>query len=231
MKSLRSIRRRNRREDGGRLPAGAWVASATVHAVVLGAALLVGATSPPTLVARTYQVRLVAAADEQAPERLRPQPAEVEEEEHRPPPPSPPEEEPAPQTEKPTVVEETPPPRPVEKPPARGEETGEEPVNVQLDGAVFAFPEYLDNIIRQVLRYWRSPSDGRSLRAELVFTIHEDGSVSDIEWRQRSGDGRFDLMAKGAIESAGRDRAFGPLPERYPRDRLRVSFFFDPSTL
>ena len=187
--------------------------------------------SPRVVPARTYRVKLVAAADEKAPERLKPQPAEVEEEEHRPPPPSPPEEEPAPETEKPTVVEEEPPPTPVEKPPARAEETGEDPVNVQLDGAVFAFPEYLDNIIRQVLRYWRPPSDGRALSAELVFTIHEDGSVSDIAWRQRSGDPSFDLMAKGAIEAAGRDRAFGPLPQRYPRDRLRVSFFFDPSTL
>ena len=41
----------------------------------------------------------------------------------------------------------------------------------------------------------------------------------------------FDLEAHGAVEAAGRARAFGPLPEAWPRDRLRVSFFFDPASL
>ena len=60
--------------------------------------------------------------------------------------------------------------------------------------------------------------------------IHEDGSVTDIEWIRRSGDPAFDLQAQGAIEAAGKSLAFGPLPDGYPQDRLRVSFFFDPST-
>jgi len=51
-----------------------------------------------------------------------------------------------------------------------------------------------------------------------------------MEWVRRSGDLTFDLQARGAIEAAGRSLAFGPLPETYLRDRLRVSFYFDPSS-
>jgi hypothetical protein len=80
------------------------------------------------------------------------------------------------------------------QPPAAAEESGEETVNVQLDGAVFAFPDYLD----------------------------------DIGWAQKSGVTAFDLEAQGAVEAAGRSLAFGPLPKGYPRDQLRVSFYFDP---
>lgn len=176
---------------------------------------------------RTYQVQLVAQAPEDAPVRETPQPVEAAEEEHRPPPV---EETPERQleTETPTVEEEVSPPEPAEEP-ARAEEQGEETVNVQLEGATFAFPRYLENIIRQIQRYWRRPTSGRHLRAEIAFVIRRDGSVSDIEWISRSGDLTFDLEARGAVEAAGRNRAFGPLPEEYPRDRLRVSFFFDPT--
>ena len=93
---------------------------------------------------------------------------------------------------------------------------------------MFAFPEYLENIVRQINRYWRRPTGARHLRAEIVFVIDRDGRVSEIGWAQKSGDAAFDLEAQGAVEAAGRSLAFGPLPEGYPRDRLRVSFYFDP---
>ncbi|MFQ5890835.1 MAG: TonB C-terminal domain-containing protein [Gemmatimonadota bacterium] len=212
-----------------RLPPGAVGASLALHGA-LGVLLL---SAPVSLAAlppvRTYRVRLVAAAEEQAPMRLRPRPAEAAEEEHRPPPPEPTPER-KPETKVPTVVEEKPPVKP-SKEPARAPETGEEAVNVQLEGAVFPFPAYMANIIRQVYRYWRPPTGGRRLRSEVVFVIEKDGSVSDIGWVERSGDTAFDLEARGAIEAAGRNRAFGPLPAGYPRDRLRVRFFFDPASL
>jgi len=64
-----------------------------------------------------------------------------------------------------------------------------------------------------------------------VTNLESDGATSDIEWVQRSGDLAFDLEAHGAVEAAGRARAFGPLPAAWPRDQLRVSFFFDPASL
>lgn len=227
MKHLSEIQR-----NGGRRrpPPSAMGVSLAVHGAVVLVALLgsysIATPAPP----RTYRVQLVAAADEKAPEREKPAPPEPAKEEHRPPPPEPTPER-RPETKKPTVKKEEPPPRPVKQPPARAPEKGEEEINVQLDGAVFPFPAYLNNIIRQVNRYWRPPTGGRALRAEIAFTIQRDGSVTDIEWKRRSGEPAFDLEARGAIEAAGRNRAFGPLPEGYPRDRLRVSFYFDPSTL
>ena len=64
---------------------------------------------------------------------------------------------------------------------------------------------------------------------QLAFTILRDGSVEDVSWIQRSGSAAFDLEARGSIETAGLRQAFGPLPDGYPSDQLRVSFFFDPT--
>lgn len=217
------------RTDGERrLPPWSVAASLAVH-VLLALALLHtspsrAATPPP----ESYRVRLVAVAAEEAPEREEPRPAEPDEEEHRPPPPVP-TPEPKPRTERPTMEEVEEVPEPSEEP-AQAPEEGDEAVNVQLDGATFPYPEYLNNIIRQINRHWRKPTGGRHLRAELSFVIHADGSVSGIEWVRRSGNRSFDLEARGAVEAAGARGAFGPLPDGYPRDRLRVSFFFDPST-
>lgn len=211
-----------------RLPPAAVLGSVLVHGAL---GLLLLRTSPGVAVPpapSTYQVKLVARAAEEAPVREEPRPAEAAEEEHRPPPPEP-SPRPKPETETPKEETEEEPRQEPEREPAQAPEEGEEAVNVQLEGASFPFPGYLRTIIRQVNRYWRPPTGGEHLRAELSFVIHEDGSVSGIEWVRRSGNTAFDLAARGAVEAAGQRQAFGPLPEDYPRDRLRVSFFFDPS--
>lgn len=211
-----------------RLPPAAVLGSVLLHAAA-GLLLLrtaPGLATPPP--PASYRVKLVAAAPEEAPVRQDPRPAEAAEEEHRPPPPEP-SERPKPETETPKVEKEEEPREEPSREPARAPEEGDEPVNVQLEGANFPFPGYLETIIRQVNRYWRPPTGVEHLRAELSFVIHQDGSVSDIEWVRRSGNTAFDLEARGAVEAAGRRKAFGPLPDDYPRDRLRVSFFFDPT--
>ncbi len=229
MKDLERLHRKRGKE----LPPGALAASATLHGLVALVVVLAGSAAPRMLPPQTYRVKLVAAAAERAPERLEPQPPEVAEEEHRPPPPLPTPER-VPETKQPTVVKEEKPPVEPKREPARADEEGEEEVNISLEGRScgdLLTQAYCNNITRQVLRYWRRPTGGRALGAELAFVIEEDGSVSEIEWKQRSGDATFDLEARGAIEAAGRQRAFGPLPERYPLDRLRVTFFFDPRRL
>lgn len=213
-----------------RIPTAAVAGSICLHAVV-GLLMLLGATrlsaeAPP----RTYRVRLVAPAQKEAPKRLKPEPAKAAPEKKRPPPPQPTTKKTKPKVEQPTEVKKQPTPEP-KKEPASAEETGTDPVNVKLEGAAFPFPDYLANIIRQVHRYWRPPSGGQALRAEVAFTIDKDGSVSHIDWVRRSGSAVFDLEARGAIEAAGRNKAFGPLPGGYRQDHLRISFFFDPSTL
>lgn len=222
--------RMTRGRDRHRMPPGALIASTILHALVGIMMAAAGAyMAPRALPAQTFRVHLVAAADPTAPMRLKPEPAKVAEEENRPPPPEPTPER-KPRTEVPTVVEQPPPVEP-SKEPARGPEEGDDPINVHLEGAAFVDPKYLENIILQVHRYWRPPTGNRNLRAEVVFTIEKDGSTSDIEWVQRSGDLAFDLEAHGAVEAAGRAKAFGPLPPAWTRDQLRVAFFFDPASL
>lgn len=218
---------RRREAPHERPPRAAVIGSLSVHGAVIVLALF-AARSPGLPPSQVIRVRMVAAAPIEVPVRVDPAPPETAEEEFRPPPPDLAPEE-RPQAETPKIEAETPLPVESEPEPARTEDVGEESVNVQLEGANFADPAYMKNIIAQVQRYWRPPANGRAYRAEISFVIHRDGHVTDIDWVRRSGSAVFDLAASSAVESAGRDRAFGPLPEVYPRDRLRVQFYFDPT--
>ena len=219
-------RRRERRY--GAPPRQAFYASFGAHAVLAVLAILGNAVLRPVEMPQAVRVQLVAAAPEDAPIRLDPTPPEVAEEEYRPPTPEP-TPDPVPQVETPTVEAETPVEREPEPEPARAEEVGEEVMNIRIAGDPSAYPEYYQNIIRQIQRYWRPPPGARDLRAEIYFLIHLDGRVSGMEWVARSGNAAFDLVAMRAVESADRAEAFGPLPADFPADALAVSFFFDPS--
>jgi outer membrane biosynthesis protein TonB len=102
---------------------------------------------------------------------------------------------------------------------------------VKVSGIEFRYPEYLRNIVAEVYRRWQRPIGGEALQAEVLFFIHRDGSISNLQFTRRSGNFSFDLEAEGAIEAAGNSRAFGPLPEGYEADILPVNFFFNPRTL
>jgi outer membrane biosynthesis protein TonB len=231
------VRREARSEDG---VTEAVVGSLGMHAVLI-AAVFWGAShisipAPPQI----YQVELVAAP-RQAPVRAvpvpdRPKPAPEEKPRARPVETKPaPSERPRKETRPAEVEKEAvvvaPESRVEEKPAAAPEQSreGVEGLPVRLEGAPFPYPEYLANVILQIKRHWRPPTGGQQLRAELAFTITREGSVEDVAWVRRSGNPAFDLEARGAIEAAGRRRAFGSLPEGYPSDFLRVSFFFDPT--
>jgi periplasmic protein TonB len=105
---------------------------------------------------------------------------------------------------------------------------GADVANVKLtEGIEFPFPTYLENIVRQIkLRFqWQGRGD---LRADVVFMIHRDGSISGFRFLSQSAVYSFNLEASGAVEQAGRARAFGPLPTAFPDDVLPVIFSFDP---
>jgi protein TonB len=128
-----------------------------------------------------------------------------------------------------TNVEREPAPRtnPSEGPaPGETPSTGTDPATVRVEGEAFPYPEYLRNIVSQVFRRWQRPGGNAALRAEVMFLIHRDGTVSNLRFVVRSGSFSFDLEAQGAIEAAA--GAFGPLPEGFVNDVLPVSFFFDP---
>ena len=108
---------------------------------------------------------------------------------------------------------------------------GTDVATVRTDGIEFAFPGYLNNIVRQIALNFRPRNANASLKAEIRFLIHRDGSVSDLTFIRRSGNFSFDLEAQGAVEAASSARRFGPLPDGFSDDVLPVVFSFDPEFL
>jgi protein TonB len=118
---------------------------------------------------------------------------------------------------------------------AGGGETGgrgTDVVTVNTSGIDFPYPGYLENIVRQIARQFKSSSQG-ALRAEVFFIINHDGSVppSSIRLVTRSGVYSFDAEAQGAVEAAANAKSFGPLPSGFPGESLPVTFRFDPRIL
>ena len=108
---------------------------------------------------------------------------------------------------------------------------GTDVATVRTDGIEFAFPGYLNNIVRQIALNFRPRNTNAGLKAEIRFLIHRDGSVSDLTFLRRSGNFSFDLEAQGAVEAASSARRFGPLPDGFSDDVLPVVFSFDPEFL
>jgi outer membrane biosynthesis protein TonB len=107
--------------------------------------------------------------------------------------------------------------------------TGTDVATVKTGGVEVPFPEYLRNTVAQIYRRWERPEGNVALQAEVLFLVHRDGSVSNLQFVRRSGSFAFDLEAQGAIEAAGNAGVFGALPEGFPGEVLPVSFFFNPS--
>jgi protein TonB len=221
--------------------------SAALHALVIVAFVLMRPSpqppSPPI-----YRVNLVAASPgERAAGVARPEPKPPTEAKS-PTPPRPvtsiPEAAPAPARRRPepastaraqatpTTAAETP-PRLREQappPPAGGGPVGgrgADVANVRTEGMEFPYPGYLQNIVRQIALRFKPPRGG-GRRAEVMFLIHRDGSISNLNFRVPSGSYAFDVEARGAVESAAEAGAFGPLPRGFPDDVLPVIFSFDP---
>ena len=220
----------------GRTPAPVGMAvtgTLVVHGLVI--VLLFGTPTGRPRLPPTYRVRLIAAPAADLEARKAPEAFE-----------RPAEEKPAPipaaKRPQSTVSRATPPPTqdqtrreaaprttsttqplPGEKP-----STGNDVATVSTEGIAFPFPEYLQNIVSQVLRLWQRPDQRTALEAEVSFLVHRDGSVTDLSFVKRSGNFSFDLDAQGVIEEAGNRRLFGALPPGWSADVLFVRFYFAP---
>lgn len=233
-RSLRAMRQKERQRG----TAVAAVGTAALHAVVVfvlfGSTGIVRKPPPPVMSVNLVAapaptpeqkkapeaVQRQAAPEEAPPPKATPKRRTSQAKEAPPPPPNPQEKrEPAPRTT-PKVT-----PAPGEKP-----STGSDVATVKTSGVEFQYPEYLRNLVSQIYRRWQRPSGNVALRAEVFFLVHRDGSISDLQFVQRSGNFAFDLEAEGAIEAAGNAGAFGPLPDGYQNDVLPVSFFFNPQS-
>lgn len=201
-----------------------------VHGVV--GVLLLSSPTDKRKLPPTYTVRLIAAPAAELESRKAPEALE-----------RPAEEKPAPvatKTPRSTVSRATPPPTrdrtqreaaprttPNTQPlPGERPSTGNDVATVSTEGIAFPFPEYLSNIVSQVLRRWQRPAQSTPLEAEVSFFVHRDGSVTDLQFIKRSGNFSFDLEAQGAVEEAGRFKAFGMLPDGWTADVLFVRFYF-----
>ncbi len=116
-------------------------------------------------------------------------------------------------------------------PPLPGEtpSTGSDVATVSTEGIEFPYPEYLQNVVTQVRRRWQQPYGATPPDMEVSFLIRRDGSITDLEFVKRSGNFEFDLEAQGAVEEAGKQKVFGPLPTGWQPDVLFVRFFFGPT--
>jgi len=223
-----AMRGRERRHGTGLAFAGSLV----LHSAAAMFFLVPTVTRPTML--PLYRVRLVAAPRPEPSQRRAPEVVQRPAEQLVP----------IPRPQRRTSQAETPPPptreAEVEREPAARTEaaelapevepsTGTDPATVSISGIAFPFPEYLRNIVAQVHRRWQRPPGNVSLRSEVMFFIHRDGSVTNFRFVQRSGNFGFDLEAQGAIEAAANAGAFGPLPDGFSEDVLPVSFFFDPA--
>jgi len=189
-----------------------------------------GARSAPP----TYKVRLIAAPAPDQETRKAPESVQREAEQAQPPAPAP---KPPPKS---TVSHAAPPPvsdahkreaaprtTPTAQPlPGEKPSTGNDVATVSTEGVEFPFPEYLQNIVSQILRRWQRPPEGTPLEAEVSFFLHRDGTITDLQFIRRSGNFAFDLEAQGAVEEAGRFKAFGALPAGWTSDVLFVRFYF-----
>lgn len=229
------------RDDRTGVTAGA-LGTALVHGgliVLVLATVQTRAPAPPV-----YAVNLVAAPLPTSQRRLAPEavtppapspPAPVEPAKKTVAPEAPPKAKakatPLPSPSKQTITDpsrEPSPPTKSQAQPLAGEtpSTGTDVATIRTPGLEFPFPEYLRNIMNQVLKYWGGSNS--AYRAEVSFLILQDGSVRDIRLVKRSGNYRFDLNAQGAIEAAGNAHAFGPLPTGWDANLLPVTFVFEP---
>jgi periplasmic protein TonB len=182
-------------------------------------------------------------------EESEPEPEQEPEPEPAPPPPPPPPA-PAPPQRQPAPAPPPPPPPAAPRPqpaappqqaaaqprptPSTGarpdpSSAGGEDINLQLRGVQCPTPDYCSNIIRQINRYFRSPGSGAAGEADVFFLINRDGSISDLRLVSSTGGAGFRLAVLEAVEQAGMNKAFGPLPQPYRADQLPVSFYFRPA--
>jgi outer membrane biosynthesis protein TonB len=204
-----------------------------VHGVA--AALLVAGPTDRKALPPTYTVRLVAAPAPDQEARKAPEAFQRPAEEKPAPVPA---AKPPPRSS--TVSRAAPPPTqdrtnreaaprttsPTQPLPGERPSTGNDVATVSTEGVEFPFPEFLQNIVSQVLRRWQRPGQSTPLEAEVSFFVHRDGSVTDLQFIRRSGNFAFDLEAQGAVEEAGRFKAFGALPDGWTADVLFVRFYF-----
>jgi periplasmic protein TonB len=220
---------RGKRQRPGKV---ALIASIVLHASLIVAVPVIAAvtrTEEPIKQFQTFRISMASPPPQAAgePEPVAPKPAIARQ--PKPPEVKPKTKAPAP---KPAPVPASKPAATKKPEPTRGrnpkpESPGGDGLNVLMEGEEFPYPEYLENVIRQVDRYFRPLGEG-NLESQVGFYIRKDGSVSGLRVYRKSGNSLFDINAVEAVEQAAKRGLLGPLPKGYPRDSLGILFKFVP---
>ena len=91
-----------------------------------------------------------------------------------------------------------------------------------VDTARFPYAYYTNIIVRNIGRHWQWSNEFGRLTSVIYFKILRDGTVSEVNVKDSSGDKLFDDQALRAVKLAG----FPPLPEGYADSDLGVYFEF-----
>jgi protein TonB len=88
------------------------------------------------------------------------------------------------------------------------------------------FGWYVDEINKKMMYSWYKqevdPRTPKGTRVYLVFTIHRDGSPSDVQVDRASGSPTLDTSCKRGVQ---RVDTFGSLPPAYNQNSLKVSYY------
>ncbi len=88
------------------------------------------------------------------------------------------------------------------------------------------FSWYVSNMSRVIPQNWYvgevNPSTPHGARVYLIFTIHRDGSISDVKFAQGSGSPTLDRSCLRAVQ---RVDSLGALPAGYSYSTLNASYY------
>jgi protein TonB len=100
------------------------------------------------------------------------------------------------------------------------------PTTVGDNNFASMYPWYVDQINRKMSQNWdKRQVDSRTpagARVYLVFTIHRDGSISQLSLDRSSGSPTLDSSCERAAQ---RVDSFGNLPPAYNQSTLKVSYY------
>ena len=86
----------------------------------------------------------------------------------------------------------------------------------------FCCPEYLLTMTRLIQTNWRS-NQGQDGTNQLKFTIHRDGTITDVVVEQSSVSQFLDMASQRAVITT---RQLPPLPAQFTGDHLTVHLVF-----
>jgi protein TonB len=108
----------------------------------------------------------------------------------------------------------------------QGTQTVNGPVNVKGSDFGSMFPYYIQGIQRKMAANSSmqlvDPRTPKGTRAYILFTIHKDGTLSDIQMDRGSGSPSLD---RECLRAAQRVDSFGPLPPSYNGSTVITSYY------